>query len=56
MGSIDGVRATARSACSTVAVSTPSMSGSRSALVTAAADASRMTVRMVPSTGLATAA
>ena len=55
IGSSDGVFATARSAASTVAASTVSTLLSRSAAATAAADASRMTVRIVPSTGLATA-
>ena len=44
------------SAASTVAARTVSMSSSRSAAVTAATAASRMTVRIVPSTGFATAA
>ncbi len=55
IGSSEGVFATARSAASTVAASTVSTLLSRSAAATAAADASRMTVRIVPSTGLATA-
>ena len=55
IGSSDGVFATARSAASTVAASTASRSLSRSASATAAAAASRMTVRIVPSTGRATA-
>ena len=50
-----GVRATECSAAVTVAPSTLSISGSRSAAATAAAADSRMTVRIVPSTGLATA-
>ena len=49
------MRATDFSAASTVAVSTASMSSSRSAVATAASVASRMTVRIVPSTGLVTA-
>jgi hypothetical protein len=39
----------------TVEVSTDSTSFARSAAPTAASDASRITVRIVPSTGLATA-
>ena len=50
-----GVRATDFSAASTVAASTVSMSGSRSAAATAASAASRITVRIVPSTGWLTA-
>ena len=50
-----GVFATARSAAATVAASTASMSLSRSAVSTAPTADSRMTVRIVPSTGLATA-
>ncbi len=50
-----GVDATDFCAASTVAAITFSMSSSRSAAVTAAAADSRMTVRIVPSTGLATA-
>ena len=50
-----GVRATDFSAASTVAARTASMSLSRSAATTAASADSRMTVRIVPSTGLATA-
>ena len=52
-GSASGRRTV--SAASTVAASTVSMSSSRSAAATAAAADSRMTVRIVPSTGLATA-
>ena len=55
MGSSVGVRATDRSAASTSATRTFSTSLSRSAAATAAADDSRMTVRIVPSTGFATA-
>ena len=55
IGSSEGVLATARSAASTVAARTVSTSLSRSAAATAAAEASRMTVRIVPSTGFATA-
>ena len=51
-----GVRATDFSAASTVAASTVSRSSLCSAAATAASADSRMTVRIVPSTGLATAA
>ncbi len=51
-----GVRATDFSAASTVAVSTATRSSSCSAAMTAPSADSRMTVRIVPSTGFATAA
>jgi hypothetical protein len=55
IGSSDGVRATDFSAAATVAARTVSMSFDCSAVATAASAASRMTVRIVPSTGFATA-
>ena len=54
-GSMSGVRSSASAPWARAASSTPTRSAPPSAAFTAASDASRTTVRMVPSTGRITA-